>query len=264
MSVLEAILLGFLQGISEFLPVSSSGHLVLAERSFGIQPEITLNVFLHMGTLGAIISYYHRDLLQLLRDSFHVMTGRIKGEERAFLFKLVLATGVTATLGLFLEAPIERLFSQPQGYLYLGGTFFVTFLLLACLWFLPTLGERGGEITYTGALIIGVVQGLAVFPGISRSGSTIVVALLLGMGGKEAARFSFLLAIPVIAGAGLLKARNLVSIPHVGALALGVLTAFVVGLASLVFLVKIVERGKMAWFALYVLPLSLGVLAFGR
>ena len=263
MTYLQSILLGILQGVGEFLPISSSGHLVLAERSFGITPSLTVNVFLHMGTLGAIVTYYWKDVMALTKDAVLLPLGKLDAQRRAFLLKLGLATVITAALGLMLEEPIERLFASSAGNLWLGSMFFFTGLILVTLFWMK---HKGGvsQPTWVGALLIGIVQGVAVFPGISRSGSTIVMAMVLGLSGVAAARFSFLLAIPVIAGAGILQAVHLTSISTPGPVAVSVVTAFLVGFASLWFLVKIINKGKLAWFSFYCLPLAVYVCFFGK
>ncbi|MBU1240291.1 undecaprenyl-diphosphate phosphatase [Myxococcota bacterium] len=258
----EALLLGILQGIGEFLPISSSGHLVLMERGFGLTPSLTLNVFLHVGSLGAIICYYIKDVKKILVDSFNVVRGRLKGSERQEILKLIVATAITGVIGLLLEKPLGAIFSGPRGKFWLSGCFFVTALILASL-FLIKNRKTALTLSWKGAMLIGLVQGFAVFPGISRSGSTIVAAMLLGLSGERAARFSFLLAIPIIGGAGLLEARHLGTISNGGPVLAGVLTSFAVGFACLWFLVKLINRGKMAWFSFYLVPLSVAVLIWG-
>jgi len=262
MTYLEALILGIVQGVAEFLPISSSGHLVLLQRGFGLNPSLTLNVFLHVGSLGAIICYYFKDIVKLLKDFAGILTGATDRTDRDYLLKLLVATAITAVLGILMEDPINRLFATRAGRYWLSGSFLITAGVLASLFLLGRSG-RDEALSWRTALIIGVVQGLAVFPGISRSGSTIVAAMLLGLSGAHAARFSFLLAIPVIGGAGLLEARHLGTISDGGPVAAGVIASFLAGFASLWFLVKLINRGRMSWFSLYLFPLAIWVAFFG-
>jgi undecaprenyl-diphosphatase len=270
MDPISLFLLGLLQGLTEFLPVSSSGHLVLAQRLMELQPSLAVNIGLHAGSLVAILFYYRRDVANVLRallprSGDHPETG----EHRRLVLHLILATLATAPVALALRDPVEGLFSEPAAGRFLALTFFLTALLLV----LTELHRRrddpgrpgddaGRALTWRGALLIGLVQGIAVFPGISRSGATIAAALLLGLGAEKAARFSFLLALPIIGGAALLEVPALAGDMNVWHLLLGMTAAAVSGLAALVLLVGLVRRRRFVWFAAYLAPLALACLLF--
>lgn len=182
-----ALLLGLVQGVTEFLPISSSGHLVLGQRLLGYHPSgLALEAAVHLATLGAIVAYYQGRLFRSLLV------------ERAFWWRVGVAFGVTAVIGLLLRSRVEEGFSSlwvtGVGWLFTGG------VLLATRWRLGKPGE-GDTPGWWGAVLIGVAQGAALFPGVSRSGMTIAAALWAGLAPREAARFSFFLALPTILGA---------------------------------------------------------------
>ncbi|MBU1218857.1 undecaprenyl-diphosphate phosphatase [Myxococcota bacterium] len=254
MSILSALLLGLLQGLTEFLPVSSSGHLVVLEKILHIQPSIAFNVFLHLGTLGAIIFYYRDIIMDLIKSFFlFILRKNVESTSVLLIFHIVLATGVTAIIALTLKNPIEKMFMGSSPWLYLSGAFTFTAVLLVIT---SKIRPRDVTMTWKHALILGIVQGLAVTPGISRSGFTICAALLMGISPVAAARFSFLIAIPAVAGAGILEGRAISSVSNPLHLISGVALSAIAGFFSLVFLVKIVEKGKIRIFAWYLFPLA--------
>ncbi len=252
---LVIILLAVVQGVAEFLPISSSGHVVVGLSLFGDsmsdEDKLTVNVVLHFGTLLAILVFYRRRILRLL------------GQDRRVIGLIVLGSVPAAIAGLVLKRLFEETLVDP---LTAGLMFPVTGLML--LW---TARREPGEIAcrdlgYGSALLIGVAQAFAILPGISRSGSTIVVGLACGLRRDEAATFSFLLAIPAIGGAGLLEAIKLVqdgpgTAPW-GALAAGTAVSFFVGLASLWGLVLLLQEGWLHYFAWWVIPLGVAVVAW--
>ncbi len=252
--------LGIVQGVTEFLPVSSSGHLVLVQRLFGVQPSLAVNVGLHMGSLVAILYFYRREWIDLVR----ALVAPVKGQDgesitRADVLHLVLATCATVPVALFLRDPAEGMFQEPAAGRFLALTFFLTaVMLLQNEMTIPATKRMNWRM----ALVIGLVQGMAVFPGISRSGATIAVAMLLGIPGEKAARFSFLLAVPVIAGAGLLEVPGLAGEVHPGHLAAGMAAALVSGLLCLHLLVRLLRSRRFGWFAAYLVPLALVCLVF--
>ncbi len=258
------ILLGAVQGATEFLPVSSSGHLAVGQlllgRAAGDSP-LVFEVTVHVATLMAVVAVYRRDVVELIRGAGRGLAALLGGSIRAAVkddagvnLALCVAAGTlpTGILGLALRHPAETMAASPQG---LG----LAFLGLAAL----LLGSRwwpggGRKLDWKVALVIGAVQGVAVLPAVSRSGVTIATALALGLDRAEAARFSFLLAIPAILGAALLEidpraiATGGLALP----LALSALTAFVVGLAALVLLIRLVKGGRLWLFAPYVAALG--------
>lgn len=259
------ILLGAVQGATEFLPVSSSGHLAVGQLLLGRAAEdspLLFEVLVHLATLLAVIAVYRRDVALLFRGAGRGLAALSRGSIRAAVrddagvnLALCVAAGTlpTGVIGLALRHPAEALAASPLG---LGLAFLaLAALLLGSRWW-PG-GTRG--LDWKVALIIGVAQGVAVLPAVSRSGVTIATALALGLDRAEAARFSFLLAIPAILGAALLEidpgaiAAGGQALP----LALASLTAFAVGLAALLLLLRLVRGGRLWLFAPYVAALGI-------
>ncbi len=258
-SLLHALILGIVQGLTEFLPISSSAHLILIPRLLGWQDPFidsaAFDVMLHMGTLLALLAYFWRDLIRLLLAWVgSVRDRRIGGDpDRRLAWLLVVSVVPAALLGAALEGFFDRTFRDQYAWIAL-------FILVGAglLW----LGERRGQrrrgldgMVWRDAATIGVAQALALFPGVSRSGITIASGLLLGLEREAAARFSFLMAVPVIAGAGLFKARDLVGQDLVGAtgdqLAVGVIAAAVFGLLAIALLLRFLRTNPTTVFILY-------------
>ncbi|RMF10162.1 MAG: undecaprenyl-diphosphate phosphatase [Candidatus Neomarinimicrobiota bacterium] len=252
MTYLEAVLLGALQGVTEFLPISSSGHLVLGQAWLGISlPGKTFEVVLHLGSLISILLVFWPDIRNLVLSLHQTATRRYAGI-------LLWATLPAALIGIWLEEWFDQAFDSPH---LVAASLVVTGLILFATKFL-TPGQR--EVDWKRGFYIGLAQMCAIVPGISRSGSTISAALALGVESQEAARFSFLLALPAIAGAGLLTLREVMVTPELGlplgpALA-GFLTSVLVGYAALTWLLRIVSRGKLYQFSAYCF--ILGMLAW--
>lgn len=244
------VFLGVLQGLTEFLPVSSSGHLVLFQQFFEIGSDhVLFDLVLHVGTLVPVLWFYRDSFVNLVRDP---IAGEGPFWERPgvqLLAMLVVASVPTAVIGLLFEDLFEALFARPEALV-------VTFAITGTLLFV-TRGREDGEIgaeglTWRVAALIGLAQGLAITPGISRSGTTIAVALFLGLKRDFAARFSFLMSVPAILGAVLLKLKDVGGAElHVDQLAAGGFSALVTGYGALVLLVFVVKRGKLDRFAWY-------------
>ena len=267
---LQAVLLGFIQGLTEFLPVSSSGHLVLAqalmgEEFFASEQAVAFDLVLHLGTLLPVLWFYRADLGRMTRASLGGgapsvepgILGWLRADPDRWLAAMViLATVPTGIIGVLFKDTFEALFHgvRPVGIaLLITGS-----LLFATRW------RTGGKVdaasmTVLAALILGVAQGLAITPGISRSGTTIAVALFLGFDRALAARCSFLLSIAAILGAVVLMAKDGVGFQEIQPLPMlaGFLTAMVVGYGALVMLVMLVRRGGLHRFAYYVWPVGL-------
>jgi undecaprenyl-diphosphatase len=256
----DAILLGILQGLTEFLPVSSSGHIALAEMALGMHDApLALSVLLHAGTLIATLIVMRKDVVELLRacvDALRAPRRVLETERGQLLLAVIVASVPTGLLGLLLRDRVESLGRIP---LAVGLA-----LLASAAAVLSTRWARGDRAvpSLQQALVVGVVQGLAVLPGVSRSGSTIAAAMLLGLTGDAAFRFSFLLSLPAVGGAVLLEARH---VGDLGALAgpgaLGAVIALGVGVLALLGLRRVVGRGRLSLFALYLVPLARLVLA---
>lgn len=260
MGGLESVLLGLLQGLTEFLPVSSSGHLVLAQSLIpGFeQPGVLFDTLLHGGTLLSVLVYFRREVQELLAS---LLPGGDPSRRRLALL-LVVATVPTGLIGILFKDPLEALFHAPRSaaamLLVTGAVLWVSEVLAR-----PRMGLEG--LGYGRALAIGTVQGLAIVPGISRSGSTIAAGTLLGIRGEDAARFSFLLSVPAILGAVVLQLPHVDSLEpaRLGAYAAGVVAAFASGLWAIRFLLAAIRRGRFRWFALYCWLLGAGYLLLG-
>ncbi|MBN2345582.1 MAG: undecaprenyl-diphosphate phosphatase [Candidatus Aminicenantes bacterium] len=248
---LKVFLLAVVQGLTEFFPVSSSGHLLVFQKllDFTTLP-LVYDIFFHLGTLLAVVVYFSRDLRSLVL--------RFRERENArLLLMIALASLPTALIGFFFRGFFESLFEQTS---HLGLAFLFSAALLLGSRYLRRQREMPG---LPAALLIGIAQGLAIAPGVSRSGMTIAVALLLGLGFEYSFRLSFLLSIPAILGAALLEAGK---IPWQGGhwphLLLAIAVSAVVGILALGALRRIVIREKFHLFALYLVPLGLLALMF--
>ncbi len=250
MSIINAIILGIIQGLTEFLPVSSSGHLVIAEHLLPgwHQPGIVFEVLLHLATLLAVIIFFRRDLFKLLQSLF--CSGPENRRQRRFLAMLILATIPTGIIGLAGKKIFISLFDRLD---VVGAMLLITALLLWLAESRDPEHMREQELSPGKAILVGIVQGLAILPGISRSGSTISCAMLAGIEPKTAARFSFILSIPAIAGAALLNLKEIQAIPpsQFSACLCGALAALVTGLLALKLLLMIIEERRLRIFAVY-------------
>ena len=260
MSYIEAILLGLVQALTEFLPVSSSGHLVLAQAWFGERGvDVLFNVLLHTATMVAVLVYFRREIWEIVRGLFGTpgSTPPFAGfEGRAVLF-LLLANVPTGVIGLLIERFLEEQVSSPGPV----GLFLVA---TGCLlwWGRGRDGTRGiAEMTAVDALIVGIAQGVAVLPGLSRSGLTIVTAVLIGLDRLLAVKFSLLVSIPAIAGATLLRALDIETgtVLALGPYTAGMLVAGLAGYGAIHIILILVERHTFFRFAFYLWPV--GVLA---
>ncbi|HUG01534.1 MAG TPA: undecaprenyl-diphosphate phosphatase [Longimicrobiales bacterium] len=250
MSVLDAAILGLVQGLSEFLPISSSGHLVMAQWFLDVSaPGLVVEVVLHVATLLSVAVVYRSKLARLV-------SGALRGgrEEWRYVGLLALASVPAAVVGLGLQGAIEEAFDNP----YVTG-----FMLLATgvvLW--STRGRDGGGRTVDArrAILMGIAQAVAILPGVSRSGTTIATGLWCQVDAEPAAEFSFLMSMPAIAGAALLKTPDIggsLAGAYATALAVGFVVALVSGVAAIKSLVWLVRRRAFHAFAYYVWPAGL-------
>lgn len=261
MNILHAAILGIVQGITEFLPISSDGHLAVAYRLIGQRPDLTFEVFLHAATLIAMVIYFRADIIRLASSLLPKNAAR--KDDRRLVGMIVVATGISGVLALVLSPYIEDL---SDSMTWVGVGFLVTAALL-------TVGERLSKQELAGGTerlklpavgFIGVLQGLAVLPGVSRSGSTIVAGMLSGLSREAAARFSFLLGIPIITLAAAKDALDLfqgnVQLPGVAPSIVGFIAAGVSGYLAIALLLSLVKQHKLYWFAAYTAVLGTAML----
>ena len=244
MSSFQAIMMGIIQGLGEFLPISSSGHLVLAPWLFDWEvPGLTFDVALHMGTLAAVLLYFWKDWMELFKAA---LTGHNKEKRKIFWF-LVLASIPAAIVGLSLNDIIENVLRSPL----VVGVMLIVFAILLYLADQKKEIRRLDSMTLGDALIIGTAQALALVPGVSRAGITMTAARWFSFSREEAARFSFLLSTPVILGAGVLELSNVnfaeISFPFI----LGVLVSGIVGILCISLLLKFLRTFSFKIFVIY-------------
>ncbi|MEJ2638063.1 MAG: undecaprenyl-diphosphate phosphatase [Desulfosarcinaceae bacterium] len=269
----QAIALGLIQGLTEFLPVSSSGHLVLLQNLFGMkEPELLFDICLHVGTLVAVLLVFYREILHILGTlvrlpSLMRAAGGIKALFAAnadvrLCALIVIGSVPTAILGLLFKAGAEHIFGAVW---VVGLMLLVTGTLLWCTRYTAPTGRDLLKTHAKDALAIGVVQGMAIIPGISRSGSTIAAALFLGIDREVAGRYSFLLSVPAILGALVLglDAEELQTTIPLEMILLGTLIAALVGYLALKLLLGLVRRGQLSWFAPYCWVLGVIALVVG-
>lgn len=267
MNSIESFILGVFQGIAEFLPVSSSGHLVILERLFNLNSDnIAFEVSVHFGTLLSVVAIYYSDLWKMIVSFFSGLFSKkfrsnFQNDEyfRLAVF-VVIATIPAGLVGVLFSDFIEDIFHSVR---LVGVTLMITGVFLFLTRFVKIQNRKLGEWN---SVMIGVCQAIAILPGISRSGSTISAGLLCGISRTEAARFSFLLSVPAVLGATILEGKDAL-IPGSAALdwkilSIGLISSFVVGYLSLKFLLKIVQSRKFSWFAPYCLLAGLLTLLF--
>lgn len=270
MSILQAALLGLVQGLTEFLPISSSGHLVLAEHLLNIQQtnDITFEVFVHFGTLMSIVLVFWKDILAIVQSvlqAFRPVNFRAEfyrtNEHVRLGLGIMLGSIPAAVIGLKYENQITAAFGDPK-------LVAVMLVLTGLILFLTRLAHpvEGKSVGLAASFLIGISQAVAITPGISRSGTTISTALYLGISPVHAARFSFLLSLPAVFGATIVKLRHVVELgtPASGLLPMivGMGVAFLSGYVAIKYLLRIIERGKFSWFSVYCLVVGILAILF--
>ena len=276
MTILQALLLGALQGLAEFLPISSSGHLAVAQNLFGLEDlPLLFDVFLHLATLLAVCIYFWKKIWALLKclgrwiarkpmpenqQSDDVLCGTDERGRKAII-AIILSTIVTGVIGIVTSKLIPDL---PIKFTCAG--FIVTALILIIS---AQIGkkkenlpaqENSKGVSILQSLVIGLMQGVGTLPGISRSGSTIAGALFSGMDRKTAGDYSFIISIPAILGAFILEVKDLDEMTGsigIAPIVIGCTAAFIVGYLSLALLMKLIRKGKLQWFACYLIPLGI-------
>ncbi len=258
MNWVQAFILALIQGLTEFLPVSSSGHLALFGKLVGLKkPDIAFDVVIHLATLFAVLFYYRKDIIAILLSIFgrKEESGKFSDfAERPYRFLLfgIVATIPTAIIGLYFKNKVEFLHSNLN---IVGVCFLITSVFLFFAWKIQQRGKQEKLLDFPLWLpfLIGIAQGIAIMPGISRSGATITVALLFGVCGEDSAEFSFLLSIPAILGAFILEMKDIAgmafSLPYV----LGFFVALIVGIFSIRLVEIVVKKLKLHYFSFYLL-----------
>ena len=283
MNTLQGILLGALQGIAEFLPISSSGHLAVAQNLFGLDDlPLLFDVFLHIATLFAVCLYFRKKIWALLKCLGRWISKRSLPQEqetddflcgtdqrgRKTIIAILISTFITGIMGIFSSKLIPSLSIKVT---CAGFIITAIFLIISAAISkknnknLTEAAEQNQGITVLQALVIGFMQGIGTLPGISRSGSTIAGALFSGLNQKAAGDYSFIISIPAILGAFILELKDLGQVTEaVGIIPLiaGCITAFVVGYLSLAFLMKLIHKGKLHYFAFYLIPVGILGLIF--
>jgi len=262
-NILQAAILGVVQGLTEFLPISSDGHLAVAYRLIGQRPDLTFEVFLHLATLIAMIVYFRDDIVSLLRSLGPAGKGT---PERRLVWLIVLATGVSGVLALVMKKLVE---SANTSLIAIGAGFLVTAaaLLAAELLAKRAAAREPADLGPARTIAIAVAQAAATLPGVSRSGSTIAAGMLSGLSRESAARFSFLLGIPIIAVANLYEAKDVVTgaAPMPGLLpsAVGFVAAGVAGYLAIAGLLALVKRRTLVGFSVYTAVVGVAVIVWG-
>jgi undecaprenyl-diphosphatase len=261
MDIMKAILLGVIQGLSEFLPISSSGHLVIAEYLMNFNVGgLAFEVFVHFGTLLAVFWVFRKDILQMIINIpsiFQLKSNSLAPSKRYYaqlVLFIIVGSIPAAVIGIFYEDKIEQVF---ESHLIALAMLFVTGLIV---WSSRYTRERKKELNGLQALLIGIAQAFAILPGISRSGSTIVTGLWLGIPRDLAARFSFLLSTPVIFGATLLKTKDLVATPlppnELWLVIASSLAAMISGYFAIIWLLDVIKKQRLEWFGVYCFAVS--------
>ena len=266
MSIIEAIILGIIQGLTEFLPVSSSGHIELGKAILGVEPKdpLLFSIVVHGATALSTIVIFRKVILELIKDLLQFKMN----DGTKYILMIVISMIPIGLVGAFFEKDIETFF---DGKILLVG--FMLIITGILLYLTTKASEKTGKITPLSAIIIGISQAIAILPGISRSGSTISTALLLGINKEQAARFSFLIVLPPILGALLLKIKDIVEQePIVGqvsggdisttALVVGFIAAFLSGLVACQWMISLVKKSKLQYFAYYCLIVGVAAVLY--
>ncbi|MFT4413412.1 undecaprenyl-diphosphate phosphatase [Bacillus sp. UMB0728] len=266
--LLKYLFLGLVQGITEPIPISSSGHLVLFEHFFGLEISgLSFEVLVNFGSLLAVLFIYRTDLIQLTKNSvsYLVVSDKTESMKKDFYFVLYLIIGTipAGIIGVLFQDQIAAIF---KGVRVIGFTLILTGI---ALWLIRNLkGSKGdGELTLKDSIIIGLSQAVALIPGISRSGATIVSSMALGTKRETALKFSFFLYIPVSLGAMILSFTDLIHDPNMGQLFLPYTLAFIASLVasyfSLKWFINIMKKGKLGYFSIYCFVVGIAVIILG-
>lgn len=264
MSLFDASILGLVQGITEFVPVSSSGHLIFVREILGLQAsasDLSFDAVLQLATALAVIAYFRKDLTALARSVWNlIFRGAVEPEQKTLFFALVIGTIPAVIAGLMLESYMETVF---RSSMIVAWTLLAGALIMAVA---DRFAKQDKSLTIGRGFVAGLFQTLALVPGISRSGATISGGLLAGFTRENAARFSFLLSVPILLGSGLKKLYDLWSgglLTTEGfSLLIGSVIAFASGMLAIHFLISYLKRHDMTVFVLYRVLLAVVLLAF--
>lgn len=262
MDLLQAIILGIIQGLTEFLPVSSSGHIELGKALLGVEikENLLFTVILHGATALSTILVFRKEIYNLIVSLFSFKT---KSPEFGYVMKLVVSMIPVGIVGLAFEEQIEAFFTG--NIPLVGAMLMITGLLLA---YASRAEARFGEITYFNAIMIGIAQAIAILPGISRSGATICTGLILGVKRQEVSKFSFLMVLAPILGASLLKLKDFIEAPSgsneisLPIIMAGAITAFIFGYFACRWMIQLVNKGRLIYFSIYCLAAGALALIF--
>lgn len=255
MDIIQALILGTIQGITEWLPISSSGHLAITHKLIGIDASAAFDVTLHFGTLLAVAAIYYRDFLEMIKATIRL---NFKSPAGKMAVNLVIATIPAAVIGYLFNDFFESLFSS---MLIVG----IALLLTGALLLLASMTRGRNEVGIKEAVIIGFAQVASIVPGISRSGSTMSAGMLSGVDKNKALQFSFLMSFPITLGAAIfeLKDSGLLDLDFMPTI-IGITAAFITGYLSIKLLVTVVKQSKLQYFAYYCFAAGLLVILFLR
>lgn len=262
MSIIEAIILGIIQGFTEFLPVSSSGHIELGAvlLNLSVKNNLLFSVVVHAATALSTIIVFRKEIKKIILSLFQFTWN----EGTDFSVKIFISIIPVGIVGILFEKKLEPFF---EGNVVLVGCMLIITSLLLALTSLKI--QQKGDVTYSKSLIIGIAQAAALLPGISRSGATISTSLLLGINRSKAAQFSFLMVLIPIFGAVILKMKDYIQSPDlypvisVSALVFGFIAAFLSGLIACRWMLDIVKKGKLIWFAIYCFIIGIIAVIYG-
>lgn len=260
LDIISAIILGAVQGLSEFLPISSSGHLALIPHLLGVETGLAFDTILHLGTLIAIFTFFWKDIINIVKgfilsivdlseglDKFK--NGLETSAEKRFAWLILIGTIPTGIIGVFFKDAVETIF---RGTLFIGFFLIITGLILYYSERHSSGNIQAKDMTFKQAIIVGICQGLAVLPGISRSGSTIASGLCLGLEREYAARYSFLLSVPAVIAAGVLQIKDITNMDaSITVLIAGFLSSVIFGYLAIKLLMKMIKGWSLDIFAYY-------------
>jgi undecaprenyl-diphosphatase len=267
MSILHAIIFGIVQGITEFLPISSTAHIVITQLILGTPfPGLAFEIFLHIASILAVVIYFRKDLIAVIIGFFSYFKTRSSENRVHFLFAIyiIIATFITGVLGILLKDFVGDTMKTPT---FMAVTLMITGLGLIFIEKFHRYGNRTEkEMTFLDSVIVGLAQTLAVLPGISRSGATLIAALLTGLERDTAVRYSFLLVIPVILGSTVLAvgdvSKDIFAAIGTPALIVAFITTFIFSWLGIVWLIDFLKRSKLIYFAIYCFVVAILIFLF--